>query len=129
MKRKSQAGFTLIEVLVTILLIGATLAIYRVTAQTVVVNKWNKNKEVALRIAEKKMESLRTTSFASLPSTGSFADAALSDLPSGAGNLTVTNVNDETKNIQVTVTWTNPGDPTSQSISIETSITEGGIGQ
>ncbi len=124
-----QNGFTLIEVLVTVFLIGVSLVLYEATSKTVVTNRMNRYRESALRIADKKMQSLRTTSFASLPSTGSFTDSQMSEIPNGAGNITVTDLNSKTKDVKVTVTYLNQQTNQTQSVDLETYITQGGIGQ
>lgn len=128
-KKNNQKGFTLIEVVITIFIIGVTLVIYYVTSQTVLVNKGNRYKEIAVRIADQKMENLRTTSYSSLPATGSFTDPLLSSIPNGTGAITVTALNAKTKDVVVTVSWLNPTTGTTQQVTLETYITEGGLGQ
>lgn len=129
-KRKhSQTGFTLIEVVVTILLIGATLVLYNATSKIVVINKVNKYKEVALRIADEKVQTLRVAGYSSVPASGSFSDSLISSLPGGAGALTVSDVNAGTKSVLVTVSWTNPQNGATQQVNLTTYIAEGGIGQ
>ena len=128
-KKSKQRGFTLIEVIITIFMIGVTLVIYRVTSQTVIVNRGNRYKEVALRIADQNMQNLRTTAFGSLPSSGSFSDPLISTLPSGAGTVTVTSLNAKTKDVKVTVSWIGQASTTIQKVELETYITQGGIGQ
>jgi prepilin-type N-terminal cleavage/methylation domain-containing protein len=127
-QKAAQAGFTLIEVLVTILMIGATLVIYQATSQTVVINRGSRYKEVALRIADQEIQNLRIAGYSGVPATGTFSDSQLATLPSGAGNLTVTDLNAKTKDVVVTVSWTNP-QGTSAQIQLETYITQGGLGQ
>ena len=129
-KRKhSQSGFTLIEVVVTILLIGATLVLYNATSKIVVINKVNKYKEVALRIADEKVQTLRVAGYSAVPASGSFSDSLISSLPGGAGTLTVSDVNAGTKSVLVTVSWTNPQNGSTQQVRLTTYIAEGGIGQ
>ncbi len=127
--KTNQTGFTLIEVLVTILLIGVTLVIYHGTSQSVVLNKWSRYKEIALRIADQKVQTLRTTSYSSIPASGTFTDPLISSLPDGAGTITVTDLNTKTKDVVVTVTWSNPQGTGTQQVQLETYITQGGLGQ
>lgn len=127
--QKSEQGFTLIEVIITMFLIIVTLMIYQVTSNAVALNKANRHKEVALRIADQKLQSLRTTAFDSIPASGAFSDSMLSTIPDGAGTITVSDINDQTKDIIVTITWTNPQTTNTQQLSLETYVTEGGIGQ
>lgn len=127
--KKTQSGFTLIEVIITMALIVATLVVYNVTSKMVLVNRSDRYKEIALRIADQKMQNLRTTAFSSLPSSGSFSDTLLSSLPGGSGNMTLTTLNAKTKDVVVTVTWNNPTGTGTQQVQLQTYITEGGIGQ
>lgn len=125
----NQDGFTIIEVLLTVFLIGVTVAIYQVTSQALLVNLLNRHKEVALRIADQKMQNLRATDYASLPATGSFSDPLLSSLNNGTGTVTVANVNAQTKRITVAVSWVNSKNNTNQKVELETFMTDGGLGQ
>lgn len=127
--QKSQSGFTLIEVLVTILIIGVTLVIYGGASKASSLNKENKYKEIALRIADQKIQDLRTDGYSSIPASGSFADSMLSSLPSGSGNITVSNLNAETKDVVVRVTWISPQTNTTREVELETYISSGGLGQ
>ena len=128
-KKTNQSGFTLIEVVLTIVLIVATLIIYQATTKTVVVNRWNGYKELALRSADNKIQSLRTTPFATLPASGTFSDSLITSIPDGAGAITVTALNATTKAITVTVSWSDPSNTDTQQVRLDTYISQGGLGQ
>lgn len=117
------------EVVVTLFLIGVTLLLFQVTAKSLVLNKYNRYREVALRIADKELQTLRTTPFASLPSSGSFSDSLLSTLPNGQGAITITDINSRLKDVTVTVSWNNTSGTATQSIRLQTYIDQGGLGK
>ncbi|QQS22733.1 prepilin-type N-terminal cleavage/methylation domain-containing protein [bacterium] len=126
---KTQSGFSIIEVVVTLFIIGLTLVLLQMSANSVVLNKQARYKEIATRIADQKMQSIRTTDFDSIPSTGTFNDSLMSSIPSGAGNITVVDVNDTLKDVTVRVTWSNSRSNGNNSVELQTYITEGGLGQ
>jgi Tfp pilus assembly protein PilV len=128
-KTKRQAGFSVIEVLITLFMVGVTLMLFQATANSIVLNKYGRYREVALRIADQKIQTVRTTSFASIPASGSFSDPQLSLIPSGAANLTVTDINDDLKDVQVIVTWRSPNNNSTQQIQLQTYVSRGGLGQ
>jgi prepilin-type N-terminal cleavage/methylation domain-containing protein len=119
-------GFTLIEVLVTIAIIGAmlmTTQAIRLGAPLVLAAK---NQDLALKIAAHKLEELRANGYAMIPVSGSFSDSMLTSLPSGAGALTVTDYNAKTKRVAATVSWSEKGE--TRTVVLTTLITEiGGL--
>jgi len=102
-----QDGSSLIEVIVSLLMVAVLLVLYASALNTVRQARKLRNENIAYHIANKEMESLRNISYASLPANGVINDALLSQLPSGAGTYTTgaypgyANV----KEIVVTVTW------------------------
>jgi hypothetical protein len=71
----------------------------------------------------------RSTAFGSIPASGTFTDPRISELPNGVGTITVTDLNTKTKDVIVTVSWENPGSEGTQTVQLETYITQGGLGQ
>ena len=128
-KNKYQIGFSVIEVLITLFMIAVSLILFQATANAIVLNKYGRYKEIALRIADKKIETVRTTAFASIPASGSFADAQLSSLPNGQATITTTDLTATLKDVVVTVTWTKPSGSGTQQVQLETYISSGGLGQ
>jgi prepilin-type N-terminal cleavage/methylation domain-containing protein len=122
-----QKGFSLIEVVISIFIIGVVLVIYSVSSNSVVLNRNSKRQELALRIATSKIEELRNTAYASLPSTGSFANSLLSNLPNGQASITVSSYNATTKQVIVTVTWSEPNNPNTRQVELTTLINQGGL--
>ncbi len=125
----NQKGFGLIEVIVTLFLITVTLLLFQATANSIILNKYSRYREIALRIADQKLQDLRTTPYAELPSTGSFADPQLSSLPNGQAAITVADLNTRLKDVTVTVTWNNPNGSGTQRIRLQTYIDQGGLGK
>lgn len=125
--KSNQKGFSLIEVIISIFIIGVVLVIYVVSSNSIVLNRNSKRQELALRIASSKIEELRNTAYASLPSTGSFSHSLLTNLPSGAANLTVSSYNATTKQVVVTVTWAEPNNPNTRQVELTTLINQGGL--
>lgn len=120
-------GFTLIEVLLT-LLFSTILVVLLLTAATTLLQTYKTNQQsLAARIATKEIENLRQTSYSSLPSSGSFSDADLSKLTSSSGNLTVSNYQSsaDIKQITVNVSWVQNG--ASKQVILETLIYKNGI--
>ncbi len=125
--RDTTRGYTIIEVIISLFIIGVVLIIYSAASNTVILNRSTKFQEVALRIASAEMDTLRALPYNSLPSSGPFSDPLLSSLPSGTATLIVTAYNATTKEITATVTWREPGDSATKSVSLTTLITQGGI--
>ena len=115
--------------MVTLFIIGVTLIMFQVISNSIVLNKYNRYKEVALRIAENQLQELRTTAYASLPASGSFNNSLLSSIPEGAGSMTITEVDDGFTQATVTVTWRNPKDNGDQSVNLSTYIWQWGLGK
>ncbi len=128
-KNRHQDGLTVIEVVITLFIIGVTLVLFAVAANSIVLNKSSKYKEIALRIADQKIQTVRNASFSSIPASGTFSDPQLSSLPNGQGNITVSDISATLKNVAVVVTWTNPKTQGTQQIQIQTYMASGGLGQ
>jgi len=120
-----EKGFTFIEVVVTLFIVGAVLVLYQAAAGTIRLTKNSKNQEIALRVANNKIEELRAGGYDSLPASGGFSDSQLSALPNGSGNMAVTAFNADTKQILISVRWQNPGG-SSRNISLATLVTKTG---
>jgi prepilin-type N-terminal cleavage/methylation domain-containing protein len=122
--KKNQSGFSLIEVVVSIGIIAVMVLLYFAMFSSVSLAKHAKNRDIALKIANHEMESLRGLGYDALPASGSFSDASLSSLTSGAGSVAVSAYNAQTKEVTVTVTWNESSG--SQSVSLSTLIVNSG---
>lgn len=120
-------GFSLVEVVISICIIGAILILLQSVVRTGVLVRTAKNEGVALSIARNELESVRSSGYSALPGSGSFSDSLLSTLPSGATTtLTVSAYNAKTKQVTVTVVWRDPGNTASTTVSLDTLITQTG---
>lgn len=120
----NKKGFTLIEVLVTVFLVGMLLVGFTAVIKISALSRVSQHQEIALRIATYALEEARAQPFASTTS-GSFADANLAELAQATGTLTVTSLNAKTNQLTVTVSWQEQAMGTS-SISLSTLKTETG---
>jgi prepilin-type N-terminal cleavage/methylation domain-containing protein len=126
---KNQQGFTIIEIVVTLFIIGVTLILFRATANSLLLNKSDRFREIALHIADKKLQTVRTTTFASIPASGTFTDTQLSTIPNGQATMTVTDINSKLKDVSIVVTWSGPKNGSTQQVHLETYVASGGLGQ
>lgn len=123
--KKLARGFTLIEVAVTILLIGVAASLFAVAHNTLSVTRNLSYDDVALRIANAELESLRTGGYGALPASDSFASPLLSELPDGSASTSITALNAKTKQVIVQVGWLQAGQ-VPRTLELATLITETG---
>lgn len=121
---KKNRGFSLIEIIVTIFILGTMLALSQAIFLGAPVIQGAKNQDVALKIARNEIEVLRALGYASLPVSGSFSNSLLTSLSSGSGALVVSDFNAGTKQVVVTVSWMERG--VAESVSLSTLITKAG---
>jgi prepilin-type N-terminal cleavage/methylation domain-containing protein len=121
-------GFSLIEVVISIFLIGLLVVLSGVFLMAAPLSRHVKLENTALSIAGNKLEELRGAGYAALPVTGPFSSSALSALPQGAGDVTVTDYNTRTKQVVVTVAWREKEASATSTVALTTLITEiGGL--
>ena len=120
---RSHKGFSLIEVLVTIALISVVLVMHYMIVNTNAAAQSSQYKDLALKIANHKIEDLRALGYSNLPVSGSFADSLLASLPTGTGALAVSNYNAQIKQVTVTVSWTDPVQG-ARSVALDTLISQ-----
>lgn len=121
----SARGFTLIEIALTVAVLLAVVALYGATLSTVSLTSETGREDVALRIANQKLDDLRALGYAALPASGPFTDTQLQNLPSGSASTTVTVFNAKTKQVAATVSWVEAKGG-ARSISLTTLITQVG---
>lgn len=119
------AGFTLIEVLITVFVVGVLVALYGVGVMTTSLTREAAHQDIALHAASQQLESLRMGGYAALPASGAFSNTQVTQLPSGSGAMTISVLNTKTKQVLVTVSW-QEGSRGSRSVSLSTYITETG---
>lgn len=128
MVRKYENGFSLIEVIIALAVVSASLLLYAGTAATVRLGRTTRDQVQAYRIAARQMEILRSTSFAALPASGNIIDSNLSALPAGSGSFTVADypgTAGKLKTASVTVNWTRDGEP--RIVNLQTLMSETGF--
>ncbi|MEK7643601.1 MAG: prepilin-type N-terminal cleavage/methylation domain-containing protein [Patescibacteria group bacterium] len=120
-------GFSLIEVTVSIFIMGVIILLLQALIQSGVLLRISKSQSIALSIVQNKLESLRADGYAALPPSGTFSDSLVSALPQAATTtLTVSVYNAQTKQISASVVWRDPGATASSTVSLSTLITETG---
>lgn len=118
-------GFSLIEILVTIGILGLMIVVYQAVLGNVYLTRNVQDKDVALKIATYKIEEIRALGYSSMPGSGTFTDTLLTSLPSGTAAMTITDYNAKVKQVVVTVGWT-PQNSTARSVSLTTLVTDTG---
>lgn len=119
-----KGGFLLVEIVVTIGLIGIVVIMHYVMVQSTVLAQNVKHKDLALKIASHKIEELRALGYDGVPVSGSFPDSLLASLPGGTGAMAITDYNAGVKQVAVTVSWTHSG--AARSVSLNTLLTNTG---
>lgn len=119
-------GFSLIEVLVSIFIIGVILIMVQAVARSGVLVRTTKSQAIALSIARTELENIRGGGYTTLPTSGSFTNDLLSSLPAATAALTVSAYNEKTAQVTATVTWQDPGTQASSTVSLSTLITQTG---
>jgi len=129
MKKNSQKqnGFSIIEALVAIFIVGVILVIYAASSNLLLLNNNARHLELAQRVAILEMEDLRAMPFNTLPASGSFSNSLLASLPHGSGQITLTDINSSSKQIVVTVSWQEPSAKTTHSASFTMLKVKSGI--
>jgi hypothetical protein len=126
-EESKQKGYSLLEIPISLFIIGLVLVIYHAASNTVILNVNAKHQELAQRIAVSKMEDLRAGSYTTLPASGSFTHSYLSQLPNSSAQIVITNYNVDTKKVVVTVTWKEPGNVNTRTVSFTTLMTKNGL--
>lgn len=117
-------GFTLIEVVVSVFVIGASVALFSTALLMTRVVRDARLQEEALRIASTELEKIRALPYDELPATGPFSNKRIEGLPAGTGALSVTDYSESTKSIEVVVSWFQAS--STRSVSVTTLKTEVG---
>ncbi len=107
-------------------MLSVLLVFYISALNTVALTRKLRYENLAYHAANKQMEVLRDTAYASLPASGTISDPMLAQIPSGAGSFTVSNYPGYggMKELVVTVTW-NVG--VAKSVVLRTLAGSGGI--
>lgn len=115
----------MIEILISLGILSVTVALGVVVVDSIKVIRDSANENAAFRIANSKLDELRSLGYDALPASGPFSDAELGSLPQGSASTTVTVWNDETKEVAAGVSWVS-SDGTERLVSLSTLITQVG---
>lgn len=118
-------GFTLVEMLIALAVMSATVAFIGVIAGAVKLTRDSAYESAAFRIAAGKLSELRALGYAALPAEGAFSDPALAALPQGAASTSIADWNAATKRVSAGVSWAG-ADGSPRVVSLTTLITESG---
>jgi prepilin-type N-terminal cleavage/methylation domain-containing protein len=122
-----RAGFTIIEVVVTLAMIGALFVVFQASANTILINRRVKNEEIALRVVSTKAEEIRALTYETVPTSGAFVDPLLNSLQAGSATITVSDYDAATKEVVVSVSWQERGGETTRNVTLTTLVTQGGL--
>lgn|SRR3989344_267851 len=126
MARSRTRGFSLIEIIIAISIMGVMLLLLQAVLRSTALARMAKNQGIATAIARDELESLRSSGYENLPENGPFPNVLLSTLPSATTTLTVSAYNTETKQVTVSVVWKDPGISASSTVTLSTLITQTG---
>ena len=128
---RRQHGFTLIELVVALGIILLTVFVFGIAVSSLPLTRSASNRNIAYHAAGQKIEEMRNTPFAFLPSSGTFTYAILSELASSTAQLTMSSYSgydiNSIKQAVVNITWYENG--TWQSVQLNTLISSTGLNQ
>jgi prepilin-type N-terminal cleavage/methylation domain-containing protein len=119
-------GFSFIEVLVSLFVIGTVIMLSSAILKAVPLSRHDTFEQLALSIANSKVETLRAGGYTALPSNGPFVDTLMTSLPSGSGTMVFSDYNTKTKQVVVSVLWREPASTATSSVSLTTLVTSTG---
>lgn len=120
-------GFSLIEMIIALALVLATILVFAVALQSSPLTRHARNQNVAYHVAANKIEELRNTQFSSLPASGAFSDPGLGNLQGATAQLTITDYqgSSDVKQVVVTISWLEAG--ATKSLTLETLMSNSGL--
>lgn len=125
-KLKSKSGFSFLEVIVTLFIVGLTLVLYQAALGNVRIIRYAEDQEIALQVAGNKIEELRSGGYSALPASGNFSDSQLNALSNSSAAMAITDFNASTKKVVITIQWKEPTSSTLRNITLTTLITKTG---
>lgn len=126
-RRRGERGSTLVEVVITLAILSVVFVVFQASFNTIFLNRRVKHEELALRVADTKMEQIRLLTYDTVPTSGSFYDSLLASLPEAAAALEVSDYDDDTKHVAVTVSWQEPGSNAPRAVTLTTLVAKGGL--
>ena len=98
-------GFTLIEVIVSIFILGIVIVLSGAVIGTIQTTRDEVNENIAMRIASTNLDALRATGYANVVASSTLYDTQLTKLPSATASSTISDYNAKTKQVTVGVSW------------------------
>ena len=130
-KYSASGGFTLIEIVISIVLLSLVFLMYQTMLDTVRFTDRARFDDIGLSIAVEQMEIYRAMDFNLLPDAPvSVSDPDLVKLPDGSGTVTVTDygsADSGIKQVLVEIEWDDKG--ASRVVSLDSLVTNGGVGK
>lgn len=129
----SKAGFTLIEVVLVVAIVGLMVLLITNLPSSVRLNSNSNYQSLAKQIANKTIEDLRLQTYSNLANgTQSIQDSRLNNLPKGTGSVVISDCSaqictngEQLKSITVTISWFEKTSTTSATFN--TLIGNGGL--
>ena len=108
---RTRNGFSLIEIVLSLFVILAIITILLTTTATLRTSRNSNLQSLATEIESRQMETLRNTSYDSLPASGttSFTDSNLAKLPSSTATQTIADYGTDIKQVTLSVSWQESG--------------------
>ncbi|MDD5416006.1 MAG: prepilin-type N-terminal cleavage/methylation domain-containing protein [Candidatus Daviesbacteria bacterium] len=134
-KMKSESGFSLIESLLVVVVVGLLVFLLASIPNSLILITKSKHVSLAREIAVKQIEDKRTINYANLVTDNSpISDSRLAALPQGSGTVTVGDCDptictngEQIKEITVSLNWLDNNK--TQTLTLKAMIGEGGINQ
>jgi len=117
-------GFSLVETTIAIGIVGMIIVAMSVLLGRIPVDgREVRDQDVALRVAQSEIETLRAGGYDALPANGPFTNPLLDSLTAGTASVTIADFDTETKQADVNVSWQGTGGATRQ-VTLTTLITQ-----
>lgn len=118
-------GFTLVETVVTLFILAIAIVIFAIATGILHDTRDIRYENIALRVAQTKIDELRAIGYDALPPDGTFTDPLLSTVPFGAASSSSVTYNPKMKQISVGVSWLDRTGAT-RSVTLVTLLTDVG---
>lgn len=118
-------GFSFLEILITIGLIGVALVVFQATLSGSFLSEYAKDQGLARAIAGNELDALRSLGYSALPGSGTFFNGDLARLTNGSGAVSISDYATNIKRVTVTVSWTEHASG-ARALSLDTLIAKTG---
>jgi type II secretory pathway pseudopilin PulG len=126
-KRITANGYTILEIPIAIFIIGIVMLLYVAASNSILLNRNARQQDLATRIGASLMEDVRGAEFDLIPLSGPMSHSLLNNLPNSQANLTVTDLDADSKEITIAVSWREGSSAVVHTASFTTIIVRNGI--